>query len=466
MKKETKTLKQKIQEDCSLIEKFTKSWLENKTQKELGELYNLSKKQVNNLCSLLGLKRVQNHSETLSKRLEKNNELKNEIISYYLENKSLVNTSKKFHTDVKCLKKLLEKNNISQFYSGSTSKINLKEELKKNPKLKDDIINFYLNRKSITETCNVFNVGLKSLRKFFKENNIEIFHTSLTKRLKTNPQLVNDIITYFQQCLNVDKTAQHFNTCGKEIKNILQTNNIKTLKEIQIQMPKCIRMLEKDHNKLEEIIKFYTFPNSLKATARKFEIDRKYLKIIFKYYNVPLHNKETTLKLGALNSKKALMKKYGVPSTFLVDEIRQKAKETIITRYGKVRFPTNRKYKVNDQYFDSFPELCFYLYCIESKSNIIREPVCIPFKYNNKIYNYIPDFNVDGKLYEIKGDQFVSNDGKRQNPFDHTEDGFMEAKRKCAIKNNVIILYSKDYVFYENRFKEKGLSKEDYECSD
>ena len=50
---------------------------------------------------------------------------------------------------------------------------------------------------------------------------------------------------------------------------------------------------------------------------------------------------------------------------------------------------------------------------------------------------------VDGKLYEVKGDQFFDGD-KMINPYDRSQDGLYEAKHQCMIKNNIIILKEND----------------------
>ena len=49
----------------------------------------------------------------------------------------------------------------------------------------------------------------------------------------------------------------------------------------------------------------------------------------------------------------------------------------------------------------------------------------------------MPDFKVDNKYIELKGDQFLKSDGTWQCPFDHSLDAIYEAKHQCLIKNNV-----------------------------
>lgn len=73
-------------------------------------------------------------------------------------------------------------------------------------------------------------------------------------------------------------------------------------------------------------------------------------------------------------------------------------------------------------------------------------------KYNNKEYVYIPDFEVDGELYEIKGLQFFKNKNPNSefvNPFNHSQDDRYKAKYRCIKEHNVkIITDCKKYASY------------------
>lgn len=71
---------------------------------------------------------------------------------------------------------------------------------------------------------------------------------------------------------------------------------------------------------------------------------------------------------------------------------------------------------------------------------------------------YKPDFIVEGKITEVKGDHFFKN-GKMICPWKHKNDtpekiewrnGLFEAKHQCMIRNGVIILKQKE-------FKELGI---------
>jgi hypothetical protein len=68
-------------------------------------------------------------------------------------------------------------------------------------------------------------------------------------------------------------------------------------------------------------------------------------------------------------------------------------------------------YYYDNYYFDSLPELALYLYAKANNEEITRLPCKFSYKVEGKKYNYHPDFKYKGKLIEIKGDQFLAEDG-------------------------------------------------------
>ena len=207
----------------------------------------------------------------------------------------------------------------------------------------------------------------------------------------------------------------------------------------------------------KEVIKFYLTPNSLNDTASKFNLHTRIIDKILTKYNILKHSKDLTDKIMHEKTEQTNLQKYG--AKYYVGS--KKYKDDIFNKYGTYHAPSY-KFICNNHYFDSFPELYFYLYHITNNIEIKREPVELKFTLNNKVYSYYPDFQVGDKLYEIKGNQFLTEDGKWQCPFDHTKDALFEAKHQCAIKNNVIILYDKDYQKYLDWFEAHGYQKEDF----
>lgn len=276
--------------------------------------------------------------------------------------------------------------------------------------------------------------------------------------------------------------------------------------------------------KTREVINFYLTPHSIRDTAKHFNFDRQTLKHFLVKQNVKLHDKNIINKIQHVKKVALLEEKLEEPieikysqavnkilayfktidnldiywhthsrreinpfvqdtfniSYFIFRRIlleyfkladrtraeitalnRKHTKETNLKRYGMDHAP-NKIYTVDNIYFDSFPELALYLYAKEHNEIIQRCPVKFNYFWNNKEYFYFPDFLYKDILVEIKGPHFVAADGSWLNPFDHSEDGLFEAKRQCAIKNNVKILYKKEYTYFTNWFKNKGYKKENY----
>lgn len=159
--------------------------------------------------------------------------------------------------------------------------------------------------------------------------------------------------------------------------------------------------------------------------------------------------------------KQINLERYGVEWYFQTKECKEKAKQINFEKYGIYHAPS-RLYKYQEQSFDSFPELCLYMYCKENGIEIVREPIKLDFNFNEKVYHYYPDFQIDDQLIEIKGPQFLTEDGKWHNPFDSTQNGLFESKHQCALQNNVKILYQKDYQKYIDWFNKSGYKKEDF----
>ena len=164
-------------------------------------------------------------------------------------------------------------------------------------------------------------------------------------------------------------------------------------------------------------------------------------------------------------AKQTCLEKYGVENPNQCEAIKQKSKQTCIEKYGvdhpmknsKIRIKcSNTKYIYDSIKFDSAPELAFYIWLKDNNIEFEYQPnVNLTYIYKNKKHNVLPDFKVENKLYEIKGDHFIKDDGTWQCPYNHLADDVYEAKHQCLIKNNVIILTSKDYIKYINYIIQK-----------
>lgn len=165
-----------------------------------------------------------------------------------------------------------------------------------------------------------------------------------------------------------------------------------------------------------------------------------------------------------LKKEQTCFQHYGVKYMMQSNEGKAAVKKTCLERYGVESYAQSDDYKnkvhskyfFNERYFDSMPEIAMYIYLKEHAIQFEYKPaVDLWYVHDNRSHRYFPDFEVDGILIELKGQQFLKDDGTWQNPYDHSQDALYEAKHQCALQNNVKILYSSDYKKYVDYVKMK-----------
>lgn len=141
---------------------------------------------------------------------------------------------------------------------------------------------------------------------------------------------------------------------------------------------------------------------------------------------------------------------------------REKAKETYFNKTGyysplinpEVKSKQKQKYNYKNISFDSSWELAYYIWLEDNNIKFIYQPNT-PFEYyvNGHKKLYYPDFLIDTKYYELKGNQFFNENNQLINPFNKTLD--LE-KQQCMIDNNIIILREPDIkpilIFINNKY--------------
>ena len=153
--------------------------------------------------------------------------------------------------------------------------------------------------------------------------------------------------------------------------------------------------------------------------------------------------------------KQSCIDKYGVDNVFKSEEIKEKIKNVCLEKYGVEYITQNkeilrrarRKYKYNNEMFDSTWELALWIYAKDHNELIEREPCCFEYSFEGKKHIYFPDFKYKGNLVELKGDQFFKSDGRMQNPYNHLLDDFLEAKHQCGLSNGVLFWRKTDIQF-------------------
>ena len=159
--------------------------------------------------------------------------------------------------------------------------------------------------------------------------------------------------------------------------------------------------------------------------------------------NIKLYGDPNPTAYGKPKFKQKMLDNYGVEHACQKREFQLKAKQ---------------KYFYDNMYFDSAPEIAFYIWLKDMHIEFTYSPdVEIWYEFQNKRYRYYPDFLVGDQLVEIKGDQFFDKNGNMICPFKKkswSDAQYKEKcekyaiKYKCMIENNVIILKSTQYEEY------------------
>lgn len=163
--------------------------------------------------------------------------------------------------------------------------------------------------------------------------------------------------------------------------------------------------------------------------------------------------------------KRTNLKNRGVEYPLQSKESINKMQQTTFNKYGVynvaqvswIQKKQHQRYLFDSKSFDSAPEIAFYIYLKDNNMQFEYQPdVSFDYSFNGKVHKYFPDFKVEGRLYEIKGDHFFK-DSKMVCPYrdkSWTDEQYLlecskyEAKHQCMLVNNVIILTSKDYRKY------------------
>jgi hypothetical protein len=150
--------------------------------------------------------------------------------------------------------------------------------------------------------------------------------------------------------------------------------------------------------------------------------------------------------------EKTNLDKYGTECYFQTKDFQEKSKQTCINKYGVDHYTKSDEYHkskkhrfvsdITHETFDSTWERKVAEFCFVNHINYIYQPdIHFEYEFNNKVHIYKPDFLIEGKLYEVKGNHFFDGD-KMINPYDRNQDGLYEAKHQCMLRNEVIILTS------------------------
>ena len=172
-------------------------------------------------------------------------------------------------------------------------------------------------------------------------------------------------------------------------------------------------------------------------------------------------------------SAETCMRKYGVKCYNQTDEFRQRSAKAMFTKYGccypaqspEIQHKSKRRYSYSMINFDTAPELAYFIWLKDNNIDFEYHPQkFFEYEFEGRIHRYFPDFFVENKYIEIKGDQFFKPDGTMFCPYRNKTISdeiyeqrcrMYEAKQQCMTKNGVVILKSADYKIYIDYVRNK-----------
>lgn len=218
------------------------------------------------------------------------------------------------------------------------------------------------------------------------------------------------------------------------------------------------------------------YNNKEKASATRSEFsDEKKQDIIAKRKATTLERLGVEVpaqsKLIRDKMQQTCLQKYGTKFATQSEAVKKKLKQTCLEKYGympgRLHTPENKKAMIekygteffaqtkyshfcrktklvyDDEKFDSYFELEFYIWAKDNCESVKHEPYAIEYAFDGETFKYFPDFEVDGELFEVKGLQFFEDKDpakKMVNPFDHSQDAKYEAKHQCMLSHSVHII--------------------------
>lgn len=179
----------------------------------------------------------------------------------------------------------------------------------------------------------------------------------------------------------------------------------------------------------------------------------------------PMLSEKVKLKVKATN-----IERRGVDNPWKCNEVKEKIVKTMITHHGVEHYAQSPEFhkKCHKPYTNpKYPNMSwatsweFKVYDFLTEHDIPFEyqpSISLPYEYKETHHTYHPDFLVNGRIYEVKGDHFFrinEETGKEEMycPYRYSDwsdeeyewkCGKEEAKHQCMIANDVVILRKKE----------------------
>lgn len=317
----------------------------------------------------------------------------------------------------------------------------------------DSIIKDYTeNKQSLSSIGKKFNKNYLVIKQILIDNGIVLRTKEEDLKLRAERYEATCLETY--GVANVSQNAtikiKKEMTClaNYGVTNPLQASTIKDkvkktcIAKYGVDNPsKATAVKQKKINKVKLINESYTNVFQLEDTKAK-----------IKQTSIAKYGVENPQKCPAIKAKiqTTNLNKYGYTCCLLNEEIKAKSIVTNLTKYGVEHFSQTKefhsksikRYKYDNEVFDSLPELALWIYAKDNQIAIERLPLKYEYFFENKLHYYFPDFRYDGKIIEIKNDYLYEQMQKVGT--------IANAKLNCMLENNVEIWLPKNYLFAIN----------------
>jgi hypothetical protein len=316
------------------------------------------------------------------------------------------------------------------------------------------------------------------IKEKIKQTNLEKYGCEVSSQNK-------DVIKKMKQT-NIEKYGVQIVSQNRCIQEKIKKTNLEKYGYENVAQNKDIREKIKQTNLEKYGVEHFNNKDKAKKTClEKYGVDHFTNFEKTKQTNLERYGHEYALQTPLIQEKikTTNLRKYGVEYAFQNNQIQEKIRQTNLEKYGvehfnnkdkyiqtclekygvehpsqnrEIRLKQQSKYTYDSKSFDSAPEIALYIYLKDNNIDFEYQPN-IKFEYliGEKTRYYFPDFRIEDKYYEIKGDQFFDSDNKMINPYDRSQDVLYESKHQCMRNNNVTILKSNDYQKYIDYISEK-----------
>lgn len=280
-----------------------------------------------------------------------------------------------------------------------------------------EIIQYYLDLHGIADTTKHFNfTNQRVIYRVLKKYNISHHSKDTINEIRKKTNLEKYGVNNISQLENVKEKKKNSSILKYNTECVFQAEDVK-LKSKQT----CLEKYGVEYSLQAEDVKEKGIKTCLEKYGVKHASQATEVKEKTKQTNLIKYGVESVFASEEIKNKikQTCNEKYGVDIITQSAQFKEKTKQTTLEKYGVEYYAQSlyfhkqakKQYQYNNEHFDSFPELCIYIYSIKNNLSISRTPIQLYYTYREKEHTYIPDFKINDTLYEIKGNHFLKEDG-------------------------------------------------------